>query len=247
MREFGCWFGKNPEGVPGPRAGFTLLEALVVILLTAMVVQGGWAVFATFRRAGGKAGDEAEGLETARTVAWILGEELSGSVPQRDWWTGGGDSVSLRAYRGLVFVEGSAPGGEIRVCYRGIRSPNPAKDSVLFLGERGIWSAYALRSRARGDPGCMGAGKGWEELWTVEPEWSGEVLGRLFERGSYHLTGGALRYRRGGGGRQPLTPLRIAEGTLEPGGGTEGGLRWVLHLSLPGGGADALPWSGWVR
>jgi hypothetical protein len=32
------------------------------------------------------------------------------------------------------------------------------------------------------------------------------VLVRLFERGSYHLSGSALRYRRGGSGRQPLTP-----------------------------------------
>ncbi len=32
------------------------------------------------------------------------------------------------------------------------------------------------------------------------------VLARLFERGSYHVSGAALRYRRGRGGRQPLTP-----------------------------------------
>ncbi|HIF20809.1 MAG TPA: hypothetical protein EYQ27_02630 [Gemmatimonadetes bacterium] len=32
------------------------------------------------------------------------------------------------------------------------------------------------------------------------------VLARLFERGSYHISGKALRYRRGGAGRQPLTP-----------------------------------------
>ena len=229
------------------RRGFTLVEALVVVLLTALVLQGGWAVLATLRKAGGRAWETAEGLETVRTTAWLLREEFGGSVPFRDWWPGGGDTVSLRAYRGLALVIGAEPGGGVKVCFRGIRSPNPDKDSILFLAEDGSWTDHSLMGRVRGDPGCMGGGEGWEEVWEVLPDPGTVVLGRIFERGSYHLTLGALRYRRGGGGRQPLTPTRIAAGRLVGGKGPGDGLRWTLLLSDPWKDDDSLAWSGWVR
>lgn len=238
---------KSTGGYRVPPYGFTLVETLVVLLLTALVVQGGWTVLATFREAGGRTADMAEGLETVRTAAWILGEELGGSLPFRDWWIGEGDSVSLRAYRGLALVTGTEAGGGTTVCFRGIRSPNPAKDSILFLGEGGNWTAHALRARVRGESGCMGDGEGWEELWEVEPLPDGALLGRVYERGSYHLALGALRYRRGGGGRQPLTPLRIAEGSLEAGEGPRVGLLWRLLLSDPWRDGPTLAWSGRIR
>ena len=93
----------------------------------------------------------------------------------------------------------------------------------------------------------MGDGEGWEELWEVEPLPGGALFGRVYERGSYHLTLGALRYRRGGGGRQPLTPLRVAEGSLEAGEGPRVGLLWTLLLSDPWRDGDTLAWSGWIR
>ena len=98
--------GAERTGLP---EGFTLVELLVVVLLTAVVVQGGWVVFGTFRKAARKAGEAAQGLETVRTAGWILEEEFSGSVPLRDWWSGGGDSVSLRAFRGLAFISSILP------------------------------------------------------------------------------------------------------------------------------------------
>jgi hypothetical protein len=235
-------FGRRDPGY-----GFTLVEALVVILLSALLVQGGWTVMATLREAGGRMAENAEGLETVRTAAWLLEEEFGGSLPFRDWWAGEGDSVSLRAYRGLALVTGTEVSGGTKVCFRGIRSPNPEKDSILFLREGGTWTGHALLARDRGPPGCLGGGEGWEEVWEVAPEPEGALLGRVFERGSYHLAQGALRYRRGGGGRQPLTPTRIAGGSLKGGEDPAGGLRWKLLLSNPRGGADTLPWSGWIR
>jgi type II secretory pathway component PulJ len=227
--------------------GFTLLESLVVVLLSALLVQGGWAVFATLWRGGERVGEISEGLETVRTVAWLLEEEVSGGLPGRDWWPGGGDTLPLRAYRGLALVDGRDAAGQVLVCYRGIRNPNPEKDSVLFLGGDGSWRPHALLSRVRGDAGCMGGGEGWREVWRVEPEPGETVLGRVFERGSYHLTGGAFRYRRGAGGRQPLTPLRVAEGSLDGDGASGGGLLWALRLSWSGPGGDTLLWSGRIR
>lgn len=226
--------------------GFTVLESLVALLLTALLIQGGWAVVATLRRSGERVAEISEGLETVRTVAWILAEEVSGGSPQRDWWSGGGDTLALRAYRGLAVVRGRDAEGRVTVCYRGIRNPNPEKDSILFLAGDGGWTPHALLSRVRRDPGCMGEGEGWEEVWSIDPEAGGPVLGRVYERGSYHLSGQALRYRRGAGGRQPLTPLRVAEGVLEE-DPSEGGLRWRVLLSWSGSSSDSLPWSGWIR
>jgi hypothetical protein len=66
------------------------------------------------------------------------------------------------------------------------------------------------------------------------------VLARLFERGSYHLTGSALRYRRGGSGRQPLTPEIWSSSTS-----------WDVALErlgveiVPADGAGE-PWSGFL-
>lgn len=236
-----------PRGIGGPTGGFTLAETLVGFLLTALLVQAGWTLFATYRKAGGRAWEVAEGLETVRTIAWLLGEEFGGSEPLRDWWPGSGDTISLRAYRGLAIVGGREAGGGVRVCFRGIRSPNPEKDSVLFLGEDGGWTAHGLARRVRGEPGCMGSGEGWEEVWEVDPVPKQAVFGRIYERGSYHFALGALRYRRGGGGRQPLTPGRISSGTIGGGVGPGDGLLWSIQLSHPGSRGDTLPWSGWIR
>jgi type II secretory pathway component PulJ len=226
--------------------GFTLVESLVVLLLTALLIQGGWAVVATLVRSGERVAEISEGMETIRTVAWILEEEVSGGSPNRDWWPGGADTLGLRAYRGLALVQGREADGQVSVCYRGIRNPNPEKDSVLFLSGDAGWTAHALLSRARRDPGCLEGTGGWEEVWHVEPEPRGPVLGRVFERGSYHFSAGAFRYRRGAGGRQPLTPVRIAEGFLEE-VGADGGLRWGVLLSWSGTNGDSIPWSGRIR
>jgi len=229
------------------RSGFGLAEMLVVLLLTTLLLQGVWSVLSTFRRAGGAAGDLAEGLETARTVAWILGEEFAGSEANRDWWTGNGDTVSLRAFRGVVLVESGEAGGSLRVCYEGIRAPNPAKDSVLFLSREGEWTTHSLQARDRGEVGCLETGEGWEESWVVEPMPMAARFGRVFERGSYHFAQGAFRYRGPTGGRQPLTPLRILDGSLGEGGGGGGGLSWEVLLAFPGGGGDSNRWSGAVQ
>jgi len=227
--------------------GFTLVEAVVAIALTALVIQGGWSVLATLRRSGEKASASAERLETVRTVAWILEQELAGGRPGGDWWPGDGDTLGLRAYRGLAVVRDSSGGGTLEVCFRGMRAPNPAKDSVLLLSGSGLWTPHALVSRVRGEAGCFGGTDGWVERWTMEPMARGSVFGRVFERGSYHLADMALRYRRGAGGRQPLTPLRIAAGEMTEGGWDGEGLQWSIRLSDAFGAGDTLPWRGRIR
>lgn len=224
------------------------MEALLALLLLSVVVQGAWGVVARARTAAAYVAGQAEALETIRTLGWLLPEEVSGGRPGRDWWVGEGDSLPLRAFRGLAIVlDPGGPEDRIRVCYRGVRSPNPGKDSILVLGKEGRWAPHGLSDRSRVESSCFGIEGGWEEEWALSPPTEGPVLGRLFERGSYHLTNRALRYKRGAGGRQPLTPERIDEGRFLGFAGGDGAYAWEVLLLERSGHSDSLPWRGRLR
>ncbi len=235
----------------GWEQGASVLEALLALFLLSLVIQGGWTVFVRSREAGLKVARRAEALETIRTIAWLLPEEVSGGRAGLDWRVEGGDSLTLRAFRGLALMEGNpVPTRVVRVCFRGIRTPDPEKDSVLVLGVDGRWRVNDLEDRHRISSSCPDVEKGWEEEWTLASASSGGVLARLFERGSYHLADGAIRYRRGEGGRQPLTPERIQDGRFL--GPEEGGRPFGWEIALRGapggrrasGGSEALSWRG---
>lgn len=188
------------------RRGFTLMESLIALLLTvvlltaaAMLLRGQLGIARRIRL-------DADLLFAFRLTRSTLEEETRYSYAGRDWDTAA-DTVGLRAFRGTALVCGAPAPGRLSVRYSGWRNPNPAKDSVLVLTYTGRWVAVELVGRATGSSGASCGDSTWgsPELWTVDPSVEG-VLGRLFERGSYHLTGAALRYRRGRGGRQPVTP-----------------------------------------
>ena len=113
----------------------------------------------------------------------------------------------LRAFRGTGIV--CPPDGisnELVVSFRGDRQPDPEKDSVLLIGVDGSRTVAGLSGVGTAQEAC-GVGPRPPALWRLDrPVPVDIVLARLFERGSYHLSGSALRYRRGGSGRQPLTP-----------------------------------------
>jgi len=227
--------------------GFTLVEAMVALLLLGIVVQGGWAVFSNFRVAAERTALAAQGLETVRTVGWVLSEELDGARAGQDWWPSSDSSVSLRAFRGVAWVQEWENEGQVRVCYRGIRNPNPQKDSILTLSQEGVWVPRALEDRVRSVSGCAGENQGWVEIWQVEKGARGWRLARVFEVGSYHFSKGAFRYRVGEGGRQPLTAENLAIGSVHPAEGPFGGVRWALEIGIKGVRNDSIPWQGRVR
>ena len=179
-----------------------------------MITQATWSVLAEQLRALRKAAGVGESLEAVRAGRVILGEEIRAGRPKGDRGAPVDDSLSLRAFRGVAVPcsSGAGPGqGERMVRYRGLRTPDPGKDSLLLLGMDGRWRLQPL-ARARPVPGYTGPcpeidGGGRVEGWWVGGDGGGDfVLVRLFERGSYHVADRALRYRRGKGGRQPLTP-----------------------------------------
>jgi hypothetical protein len=218
------------------------MEALVVLTLMALVIPTGWTVLMRHRVAGQRVAGRAEGLETVRTLAWILAEETGAGTEGLDWRLEGGDALVLRAFRGHALLTHPSGGtGDLAVCFRGFRTPVPAKDSVLLLGADGQWRVHDLLDRRGSSTPCPGTeGEGREERWTLSPPPEVSVFGRLFETGRYFLTNGALRYRRGEGGRQPLTPERILTGRfLSPAeGGNPFGWEVVLRPEVPGDSAS---------
>jgi len=224
------------------RRGALAVELLLALLLglTVMVAFVGVAVASL--RATAALRSRAEAFELVRTVWVVLDEELRPGMLGRDWQlNGSGEAVSLRAFRGVArpcadAAAAEGAGGAVRtVAVRGRRAADPSRDSLLVLGDDGGWRAFALdrvdpASGCDMDPGEVVQRWIWDQADAPTP-----VLLRYFERGEYHLADGALRYRRGAAGRQPLTPERLADssGFRPVPGGVE------VELTFRGGGASA--------
>ena len=191
---------------PSERCGVTVVEVLLSLLIGLAVMSLSWSSLARQRTVASRLTSEMDLLSARRLTAIVIGKELRAAVRGRDWVGPVSDSLSLRAFRGWGPVCASATEpGKIVVAYHGERTANPAKDSVLILTAEG-WRQADLTERASGPQSCAMDPAGDAEVWTIEPPVTGALVARIFERGSYHVSGGALRYRRGLGGRQPLTP-----------------------------------------
>lgn len=118
--------------------------------------------------------------------------------------------------------------------YLGIRLPEPRKDSILALGPDLRWRTFALRARAPVRSACPAWNGAPAERWTFERAPGPLVLARVFETGVYLLQDGALRYRRGLGGRQPLTPELLDDDASVLAGSPGGLVR--LRLRVRGAG-----------
>ena len=227
------------QGENRHRAGFSAVEVLVAMLIGAALLQGLWSLTAIQRRVSAEIHSHAEGLEAESIVRVVLRAETRAGVAFRDWLVPSSGVVRLRAFRGWGTICTGSDLGALIVGYRGMRAPDPSKDSVLVLDHDGLWHAVALVSRTVTTEFCSGPLPTTTEVWRIAPEVGGGVVVRLFESGSYHLTDASLRYRRGLGGRQPLTTAMI-----EP---ENSGIE-----AVPGGGRLSVrifrqPTSGWSR
>ena len=180
------------------------------MLLMVAVMGAALRMLATLRLTVASVTEGAELRETGRIARHVLSEELRAGVPAVDWLAGAADSIALRAFRGTGIVCGAAPPPALAVRYTGLRRPNTSKDSVLVLSGDAVWRVSGLM-RARSRPDACGPGLAGE-VWLLDPPVPGAVIGRIFERGSYHVAAGAFRYRPGRGGRQPLTAQVLRTG-----------------------------------
>lgn len=249
--------------------GVTLLELLAALVLASLLGALGLRLLTWQSAAFRHVVAVWEWEEASRVTFGVLERELRQGVAGRDWVAHGGDSLSLRAFRGLALPCGAPweSGNQrrsLRVVSRGMREEDPGKDSLLVLHGGGDWMAIPLLSAGNGGsaggPGggasaegsaddCPPLPSGRIRIWEVglppgdpatfpvpefpplgEPEYPWVFL-RYFESGQYHLTNGALRHRRGQGGRQPLTAQVLShESAMIP---TNRGVQVILVGDLP--------------
>ena len=112
--------------------GTSVVEALVALLLTALLVQLTWSVVLFGRRAATGLLERSEALDTERVGWHVVSAELGAGIAHRDFGLPAGGVLPLRAFRGTAEVcpaLRTADGGV--VLYRGMRLPDAAKDSLL--------------------------------------------------------------------------------------------------------------------
>lgn len=210
------------------RRGTTLPELILVAWLFALVLAAAARFAGAQSRLVALTHDRARAAEAVRIPRTILAAELR-ALGDPDIVALSPDSIRIRAVRGGGPVCG-ADGSVVLIRYRGVRLPDPAKDSALLVGSEdpdGV--AFPLMGAAVDDR-CGGSLR--LDLGTPTGLAGGWAL--VFEAGSYHVGDGALRYRRGAGGRQPMTETLFGAGgfvDLGPAG---------LELDLPLA-SDSLP------
>lgn len=225
------------EGGASSQRGTSVVEALVALLLGLLIICLALTLIARQRRVVAALAGTSDALAAVRVARQVLGQDARDGDPMRDGWALSADSLALRVFRGVGYVCGPGPTPlDLIVATEGVRLPQPSKDSVLLLGAQGGWTALALEAATEASP-CSADTSVGTELWHLSgtPP-AGILLARYFERGSYHIQGDAIRYRRGMGGRQPLTPAVVTT----PGSAFQG-LRGspILFLEIRG---TAMPW-----
>jgi len=221
------------------RAGVSLLELLVAMVLGVLLLGSAIQLFTALTRAVERSIARADRMEAVRT-AWVTVErELRAGLPARDWEVTPGGVLELRAFRGVGRVcVGEPEPGVYGVAWRGDRLPVPGRDSVMVLYDDGGWRAAGLTGWWEGWEPCAA---GTDER-AARMEWDGPRAGRplvvrVFERGSYSFHNRAFRYERGEGGRQPLTPEIFASSSRFEAGS---GMDIVMRVEFLAGGGHAL-------
>jgi hypothetical protein len=200
------------------RRGTSLPEVLTALTLGLFLLHLGWSTLRSLDAFERRARVRGDAVLSARVVRSVLRRELAHGVSGRDWWPTP-DSLSLRAFRGVGVVCGPVPDTAtvLPVAWSGERLPEPAKDSVELVGTDGSVLHVDLLGVVTWSEPCPRASPGETPMgWiTTLPGLENPVAARVYERGSYHLTEAAFRYRLGAGGRQPLTPEVWDDGRTE--------------------------------
>jgi hypothetical protein len=189
------------------RAGTSLPELLVALSLGLFILHLGFSTLARVRSVQSLLAARTEGLVALRVGRHLLRRELRHARPETDWLADG-DTLSLRAFRGVALVcPFDSATVELVVSFSGDRAPDTSKDSVLLLAPDGSETSRVLVAVRAAGTGCAPESGRAMSTWELDAEAPpGTVVAKIYERGSYHLGSAALRYRRGSSGRQPLTP-----------------------------------------
>lgn len=191
-----------------------LVEVVVALALGALLVVGVWRTSAAIRGDLATLAARASATDARRVVGLLLDQEAGGLVAD----PAPPGEVAVRAHRwwGVVCDTLPTPGRAL-LRFRGLRRPDPDKDSLLLVTGDGRLSSRRLEG-VRSVDAC--GERVLEVAWTPDPGEARPRVVRGFERGFYRLDE-AFRYRRDRGGAQPLTAevfdpdsLRIDTDTL---------------------------------
>jgi hypothetical protein len=240
------------SSAPG-REGGLLIETVIALALGAIVLGSLASLVTSGLRWTRWLIDRSEALEVVRTTWVILGEEVRGGRANDDWRVDDSGVLQLRSFQGVARIcEVDAATSDWWVAYRGRRLPDPSRDSILALRPDGRWQSLDLAS-STSSPGptekCQSLDGESVLRWVVEGSGEAEtILARTYETGSYHLVDGALRYRRGGGGRQPLTATRLSSGSSLRQLGDQLQVKVLLEAASTERAQDSFEWTtGQVR
>lgn len=190
--------------------GFTVLEMLFALTLTVFALsQLGVLVTRTVRLLS-RTVHRTDVVHTLGLTRHVLTAELAAGL-EVDHVDLGPGRIGTRVFRATATVCPAADSTALVVWTRGDRSPDPSKDSVLVLTEEGRWAPVALVARSSSATSCVD-GVADVERWTLSEGVASPVLARVFETGVYSVDRDALRYQRGRGGAQPLTPPKLEPG-----------------------------------
>lgn len=180
------------------RRGTGLVELLTSLMLLGLVSAACAAILQSQARLVRHYGELTARSEALRATRALLRHELRDAHPV-DVRAVGPDSLAARIFRGVGLACARAE-QLVALRYEGLRLPEPDKDSLLVVGEE---RALAFRASTAL---LTCATQGDERTVVIEADGlrPGAVV-LWFESGAYHLAGNALRYRRAGEGRQPLT------------------------------------------
>jgi hypothetical protein len=183
------------------------LVATLATLGALLAVAGG--LFRLASRTARLTAERAEALDATRTAAALLSFEAR-PLGQGDF-TVFSDSIQLRAFRGYV-IPCATGGGTVLARHTGVRPPDETKDSVLALADSAEFVA-ALTAVSPAPPGGPCAAFPGEQILSLTTSvlLPSAAAWLVFERGTYSFGTNALRYRRGFGGRQPITAPAFAD------------------------------------
>lgn len=139
------WECRERNVAVGDRAGFSLVELLATLVLGGLVSAAVAGTLSSAERLARAHEARVAAAEALRVASVLLSRELRVVDPAEDLAMLSAHSLRLRAFRGTAVVCGVA-GGAVRVRYRGLRQPNPAKDSVLALDGDGRAQPLALEA-----------------------------------------------------------------------------------------------------
>ncbi|MEO5511846.1 MAG: hypothetical protein ABIS27_14550 [Longimicrobiales bacterium] len=192
------------------RDGYAVVEGIVVLGLSVLIGAALSAALLTQSRLARAVAERIAHNDAARMTLLVLPREIRLADPDRDVRASSADSLAGRWVRSSGTICASQ-GNLTWLRLRGIRAPDPAKDSLLLVSSQQE-TVHVLSAFVRDQAHCAASADEQIYRTTLSATPPDGAVAMIFESGTYYLSQRALRYRLGGEGRQPLTEEFLRDG-----------------------------------